>query len=231
MAKRTGQIQSFQFPILGGRACLDFANTLGGIRGGKVFEHLDDYVDVLAWATQADLLTRAQAQELQVAAKNNPTQVKRVLARGLTLREGIYGIFSALATGKDAPTSGLTVLNNELVEAMTNARIVQRSGAFDWHLPLKTCGMFLPLYAVARDAAELLTSSHLTEVGECARETCGWLFLDTTRNHSRLWCDMRLCGNRAKQARLRSKVADRTAKGKTDRQTVRTKPLVRLRLS
>jgi predicted RNA-binding Zn ribbon-like protein len=231
MAKRTAQIQTFQFPILGGAACLDFANTLGGIRAGKVFEHLHDYVDLLAWAAQADLLTKLQVQELQVAANRHPNRAKHVLMHGLMLREAIYRIFSALAARKDAPTSALSILNNELVEAMTNARIVQRCDAFDWQLPLETCGMSLPLYAVARDAALLLTSVHLTEVGECARETCGWLFLDTTRNHSRLWCDMRLCGNRAKQARLRSKVADATAKGKADRKPVRTKPFIRQRLS
>ena len=33
---------------------------------------------------------------------------------------------------------------------------------------------------------------------ECAGEDCGWLFLDTSKNHSRRWCDMKSCGNRAK---------------------------------
>ncbi|MGA2590961.1 MAG: CGNR zinc finger domain-containing protein [Bryobacteraceae bacterium] len=34
---------------------------------------------------------------------------------------------------------------------------------------------------------------------------CGWMFLDTTRNRSRQWCDMRDCGNRAKVRRFREK--------------------------
>ncbi|MGW5559426.1 CGNR zinc finger domain-containing protein [Micromonospora sp. NPDC003944] len=29
-------------------------------------------------------------------------------------------------------------------------------------------------------------------------EGCGWLFLDSTRNHSRRWCDPLDCGNRAR---------------------------------
>jgi len=32
----------------------------------------------------------------------------------------------------------------------------------------------------------------------CASDTCGWLFLDTSKNHTRRWCDMKSCGNRAK---------------------------------
>jgi predicted RNA-binding Zn ribbon-like protein len=30
---------------------------------------------------------------------------------------------------------------------------------------------------------------------------CGWLFLDQSRNRSRVWCDMTVCGNRAKASR------------------------------
>ena len=30
---------------------------------------------------------------------------------------------------------------------------------------------------------------------------CTWIFLDETKNHSRRWCSMRDCGNRAKARR------------------------------
>mgnify|MGYP000976657348 CR=1 FL=1 len=30
---------------------------------------------------------------------------------------------------------------------------------------------------------------------------CGWLFIDQSRNRSRVWCDMMVCGNRAKASR------------------------------
>ena len=46
-----------------------------------------------------------------------------------------------------------------------------------------------------------LTSEELDQVRECAGNTCGWLFVDMSRNHSRHWCDMRDCGNRAKVRR------------------------------
>ena len=57
------------------------------------------------------------------------------------------------------------------------------------------------IWAVARSAADLLTSADLKRVGVCAGEGCGWLFFDTSKNNSRRWCAMEDCGNRAKARR------------------------------
>lgn len=37
----------------------------------------------------------------------------------------------------------------------------------------------------------------------CANPGCRWAFYDTSRNHSGTWCDMSICGTRAKMARYR----------------------------
>lgn len=194
--------------MIAGTPCLDFANTVTGLRGtDKEAEHLHGYGDLLSWAAQAALLTPDRARELQQTAGQSSARPAQVLARSVALREAIYAIFSALAAKEKAPAAALDLLNDEVVEAMTNARIVRKSGGFDWELPADACGLFLPLHAIARDAAELLTSRHLKEVRECSLETCGWLFLDETRNHSRQWCEMSVCGNRAKQTRFRNRSA------------------------
>ena len=39
----------------------------------------------------------------------------------------------------------------------------------------------------------------------CARETCRWAFYDTSKNHSAQWCEMAVCGNRAKAQRRRAR--------------------------
>jgi predicted RNA-binding Zn ribbon-like protein len=54
---------------------------------------------------------------------------------------------------------------------------------------------------VAWSAAELLTSENLERIKRCVDDTCGWLFLDNTKNRSRRWCDMGDCGSRAKAKR------------------------------
>jgi predicted RNA-binding Zn ribbon-like protein len=57
------------------------------------------------------------------------------------------------------------------------------------------------LWPIASSAADLLTSERLKKVRLCEAKTCTWLFLDESRNHSRRWCDMKVCGNREKARR------------------------------
>jgi len=39
----------------------------------------------------------------------------------------------------------------------------------------------------------------------CAADTCRWAFYDHSRNRSRQWCDMAVCGNRAKARTYRKR--------------------------
>ncbi|GAA1542890.1 CGNR zinc finger domain-containing protein [Actinomadura kijaniata] len=39
----------------------------------------------------------------------------------------------------------------------------------------------------------------------CQEDTCRWAFLDTSKNRSRSWCSMRVCGNRTKTRAYRAR--------------------------
>ncbi|NRQ33591.1 CGNR zinc finger domain-containing protein [Nonomuraea sp. NN258] len=39
----------------------------------------------------------------------------------------------------------------------------------------------------------------------CAEATCQWAFIDTSKNRSRSWCSMRVCGNRTKTRAYRAR--------------------------
>ena len=39
----------------------------------------------------------------------------------------------------------------------------------------------------------------------CRADDCQWAFLDRSKNHSRTWCSMDVCGNRSKTARYRAR--------------------------
>lgn len=53
--------------------------------------------------------------------------------------------------------------------------------------------------ATARSALKLIASPDTERLKVCPN--CAWLFIDRSKNRSRTWCDMAVCGNRAK-ARL-----------------------------
>ncbi|WP_245931606.1 CGNR zinc finger domain-containing protein [Actinokineospora auranticolor] len=72
------------------------------------------------------------------------------------------------------------------------------------------------LVAAEVTGAVLAAASRLVVLGEWARmkicpaDACQWTFFDRSRNRSRTWCSMRVCGNREKARtwRERAKVVD-----------------------
>ncbi len=50
--------------------------------------------------------------------------------------------------------------------------------------------------ATARSALHLAFQMPNDRIKCC--QNCGWLFVDQSKNKSRIWCDMRVCGNRQK---------------------------------
>jgi predicted RNA-binding Zn ribbon-like protein len=126
----------------------------------------------------------------------------------VALREAIYEIFTALLTGAEPAADDLAILNAELAHALAHMALAYTPDGFAWQWRGATRAVDAMdgiLWRVARSAADLLLSPTALAMRQCASESCGWLFIDTTRNRSRRWCDMRGCGNRAKVRRHRAR--------------------------
>jgi predicted RNA-binding Zn ribbon-like protein len=197
MARAVEDVYVFKFT--GGRLCLDFVNTLSGRRADPT-ERLLAYRDLAAWGLQADVLNDEEARRLMRIAAQHPRDAARALSEAGALREALYRIFSAVIDGSAASEADLVILNTALSRALDRVRVVSRPRGFTWAW---AAGDRLDrmLWPVLRSAAELLVSDDVHRVRRCAAESCDWLFLDASRNHSRRWCDMRDCGNRAKARR------------------------------
>jgi predicted RNA-binding Zn ribbon-like protein len=52
--------------------------------------------------------------------------------------------------------------------------------------------------AVLAAATRLAVLGQWDRVKICPAEDCRWAFYDRSRNHSRTWCSMQVCGNREK---------------------------------
>ncbi len=192
--------------LVGGAPCLDFCNTVGNHAGDQPNEHLTTYTDLVAWSRHAGLVAARTAQHLGERAERNPAEAARAFAHARELREALYRIFSAIATGTRPKAADLAVLNGALAEAMAHARVVPEEEGYRWDWARDENALDQMLNPIARSAADLLTSNDVMRLRECEGDDCGWLFLDTSKNHSRRWCAMNDCGNRAKARRHYARV-------------------------
>lgn len=201
MAHQASQ-RSFEF--IGGQMCLDFVNTVGGMRGGLAQELLTSYADLVTWSRQARLVTEEAARLLQ-AEQGAAEEAAAVLERAYMLREALYRIFTALVNGAAPAKDDLDALNLELEQGMAGARLIATADGFAWAWGSNEQALDQMLGPLARSAATLLTSEERKRLRQCASPTCGWLFLDSTKNHRRQWCSMTGCGNKARVQRHRQR--------------------------
>ncbi|KQX06535.1 MULTISPECIES: CGNR zinc finger domain-containing protein [unclassified Leifsonia] len=61
--------------------------------------------------------------------------------------------------------------------------------------------------AVLANAAVLGIQGKLGRVKLCSAHDCAWAFYDRSRNGSRTWCEMGVCGNRAKARTFRARAS------------------------
>ncbi len=203
---------------IGGALCLDCANTTGWRPQPGDEECLRDYEDLVAWAEHAGALDGAESRDLLRAAEANPRKATAAHRRAIALREAIYRVFSAAAAYRSPDPGDVDLLNKAVDDAYRHLCLTPVAGGFTWEWRGAEGALELPLWKVARSAADLLVSPELGRVRECAGEKCDWLFLDASRNRSRRWCDMAACGNRAKArrnyARRRSAATRSAGKGR-----------------
>jgi predicted RNA-binding Zn ribbon-like protein len=196
-----------EFELVAGALCLDFVNTVGD-RGGTwhyVRNYLQRYEDVLSWARQAHVLAEREAAAMRALAFKRREEAAAALARAVELRETLHALFAPIAGGRPIPRDALAAVNRLVPMLFAKSRLATSPDGrvcrwkFDPAAAPESIGLFDRVaWSVARSAVDLLTSGDLWHVHQCALETCGWLFLDVSKNKTRRWCAMKLCGNKAK---------------------------------
>lgn len=187
--------------MVGGRLCLDFANTVHCYTCEDRRDDLASYSDLVSWARRAGVITKGGERNLSSEAAGRARKAGAVLKQARALRSSIHEIFSAIAGARAPSQDDLQALNAELTDALSQAQITRTSNGFTWTWDSRPDALDHVLLPVVRSAVDLLMSDCLGRIRECAGETCTWLFMDTSKNRSRRWCDMKGCGNRAKSRR------------------------------
>jgi predicted RNA-binding Zn ribbon-like protein len=182
--------------------CLDLVNTDAQARGRRDrAELLPDYGQLVRWTRHEGLIADAPARRLLAAAARQPHETSGTHARVLVLRRALYAVLAAAAHHRPPPPPALDVVNTELATTAVPARLVPTGTGLrrEWLDPTDQLDWLLG--PITRSAADLLTAPALGRLKQCPGSpgrTCGFLFLDRTKNHSRRWCSSSTCGNRTR---------------------------------
>ena len=193
------------FELIAGHPALDLVNTLDNrFDPEKLVDLIPDYVSLLRFTHQSSLITDRQLRKLR-RLQTTPQQQAATLTNTIRLRESLAAIIYAQL---DHPVdqekhlqSQLTHLETVLKQAASQLHLTSTPTHFEWTLKGISRNPDSPFLLLAQAASQLLTSPELAQLRACASPACRWLFLDISKNHSRRWCDMKICGNRNK-ARL-----------------------------
>jgi predicted RNA-binding Zn ribbon-like protein len=196
----------YLFELTGGCLCLNLANTVDERRTSSPRELLASYTDLLDWGRQSGALPARDADRLAARARSRRAEAARALLRARSVREAIFAVFSAVAHRTRPSNGSLADLNRALARVLPKRQLVYCANGSEWawraNAALELARVVWPALA---SAADLLTSADVSRVRECAGVGCGWLFLDRSKSRTRRWCDMTVCGNRAKVRRHRAR--------------------------
>jgi len=191
--------------LIGGELALDFANTSSG-RGWPTHEdHLGRAGDIVDWARHAKVIRPDDAQWLHGAIGSDPRLAARLLRQARALREDIYVTGADIAAGRPAPEPQVERIARTHAACLARAHLTPVDGRYLWSWRVPESPIESVLGPVSLSALATLTQADLSRVKQCQGEKCGWLFFDATKNKSRRWCEMDVCGNRAKQKRHSAK--------------------------
>jgi predicted RNA-binding Zn ribbon-like protein len=190
------------FEFVAGHVALEFVNTVDWrLDDARRHELVTSFDDLLNWARLAEVVDAAQLRELNAAAERDPAGAERAVRRARRVREVLFRLLAAAGRNTRPAPRDQRLFNAVVASALRKRRLEARGASWRWTWAAGA-GDTLDsiLWPIVLAAADLLTSPARAQIGECAGDGCGWLFLDTAGR--RRWCTMRGCGNRAKVRRF-----------------------------
>lgn len=200
--------------LIAGAPALDFLNSIASPVDVPM-EWIASGDDLLAWLAQADMVRPEVLAHLRHSA--GPGELDAIAAQARALRDW-FRAFVTAHMGKRLTRKAiaeLEPLNRLLAQDEVYGQIVPREDVASgdtvpglafvadrrWRSPAT---LLLP---IAKAMADLLTTVDFQDIKGCEWHACTLLFVDTTRGRMRRWCSMAVCGNRAKQAAHRERLA------------------------
>ena len=191
-----------RFELIGGQPALDLVNTLDWrFRDTGSEELINNFGDVIRFVEQLGMIGPGDARRLLRGAPEN--KAEKIVAAVRALREAAAEVLYAAVEGKSPSPSPLRQLEVCFNEASRQQQLHWEGSKLKWKL-LQSHALAIPLWLLSLSVAQFMTSDQMHLLRECGNAECRWLFLDTSKNHTRRWCDMKICGNRMKARRFKA---------------------------
>ena len=189
-------------PLIADDLALDFANTESGRGFASHQNHFREATNVVEWLKHAKALRAVEADWLRIRVSEHADLAADLLARAIELREAIHDIGAALGRRAKPPEAALTSLSALHARFVGEAELAPGVTSCRWLWSVRASPVEAALGPIALAAVRLFTEGDFHRIRECGGHACGWLFYDRSKNNRRRWCEMEVCGNRAKQRRL-----------------------------
>jgi predicted RNA-binding Zn ribbon-like protein len=184
--------------LLGGHVALDFVNTVDPRYGVEPVDHVPDFRAWVEWARYAGVITETEFRRLRSRASGGSADESSAWRRVIRTRDDVHAVLSALVADTAPEPGALQRMGDLAAAAASRRRLTYRAGRMLW-VPAEPVTPDDPMLRVVAASCELITTPHRGRLRECpGADGCGWLFLDTSRNGTRKWCSMEVCGNRVK---------------------------------
>jgi predicted RNA-binding Zn ribbon-like protein len=183
-----------ELPFVAGNAGLDFVNT-AELRGHpEAGDVIATAADLRRWGQRYGLLSDASVHGLS----------DQELRRALEARELLYAVFVARIQRRAPSRAQLDQLGALAAAAYESAELhCDDTGAIEWRW--RRSELSTIRHTAVTAALPLLAQPPTPRLKQCPGDQCGWLFLDATKRGNRRWCEMRKCGQEAKDDRRRQR--------------------------
>jgi predicted RNA-binding Zn ribbon-like protein len=184
---------------IGNHVALDLVNTISWrLDAARTVDRLPDGEALVRWAHFVGLLDDDTAAALARAVAEDPAAASKVAARVRKTREQLHRVVQPLATGEEPAQEDVAALQRQLFEVLGRADVAAPM-PLAWSVELRSLDD-LP-DALGLQVWRLLEQENPARLRQCQDSDCGWLFLDRTKNASRVWCSSADCGNRTRARR------------------------------
>jgi predicted RNA-binding Zn ribbon-like protein len=189
-------------PLIADDLALDFANTESGRGFSSHQNHFREAGNVVEWLRHAKALPADEADWLRAGVSEHADHAADLLGQAVALRQAIHNIGVALGHRVKPPEAALASLSALHARFVAKAELTPGVASCRWKWSVRVSPVEAALGPIALAAVRLFTEGDFHRIRECGGHACGWLFYDRSKNNRRRWCEMEVCGNRAKQRRL-----------------------------